>query len=79
MLDAIELTKVVIVGIIPDELNVDVPIINLNSRSQNMKEIFRKEGPWEQSVADQQNEGTKKQVGRRNAEAYFSVLWDEET
>ena len=43
MLDAIEPTKVVIVGIVPDELNVDVPIINLNSRSQNMKEAFRKE------------------------------------
>lgn len=46
MLDAIEPTKVVIVGIVPDELNVDVPIINLNSRSQNMKEMFRKEEPW---------------------------------
>jgi hypothetical protein len=43
MLDAIEPAKVVIVGIVPDELNVDVPIINLNSRSQNMKEMFRKE------------------------------------
>ena len=43
MLEAIEPTKVVIVGIVPDELNVDVPIINLNSRSQNMKEKFRKE------------------------------------
>lgn len=43
MLDAIEPTKVVIVGIVPDELNVDVPIINLNSRSQNMKEMFGKE------------------------------------
>ena len=79
MLDAIEPTKVVIVGIVPDELNVDVPIINLNSRSQNMKEMFRKEGPWEQSVADQQNEGAKKQAGRRSAEADFSVLWGEET
>ena len=79
MLDAIEPTKVVIVGIVPDELNVDVPIINLNSRSQNMKEMFRKEGPWEQSVADQQNEETKKPVGRRSVEADFSVLWGEET
>ena len=35
--------KVVIVGIVPDELNVDVPILILNSRSQNMKEVFRKE------------------------------------
>lgn len=43
MLEAIEPTKVVIVGIVPDELSVDVPIINLNSRSQNMKEKFRKE------------------------------------
>lgn len=43
MLDTIEPTKVVIVGIVPDELNADVPIINLNSRSQNMKEKFRKE------------------------------------
>ena len=43
MLESIEPTKVVIVGIVPDELNVDVPIINLNSRSQNMKEKFRKE------------------------------------
>lgn len=68
-----------IVGIVPDELNVDVPIINLNSRSQNMKEMFRKEEPWEQSAADQQNGGTKKPVDRRNVEANFSVLWDEET
>ena len=79
MLEVIEPTKVVIVGIVPDELNVDVPIINLNSRSQNMKEMFRKEEPWEQLVADQQNEGTKKPVGRRSAEADFSVLWGEET
>ena len=43
MLDVIEPTKVVIVGIVPDELDVDVPIINLNSRSQNMKEMFGKE------------------------------------
>lgn len=43
MLDTIEPIKVVIVGIVPDELNVDVPIINLNSRSQNMKEMLRKE------------------------------------
>lgn len=43
MLDTIEPAKVVIVGIVPDELNEDVPIINLNSRSQNIKEMFRKE------------------------------------
>ncbi len=79
MLEVIEPTKVVIVGIVPGELNVDVPIINLNSRSQNMKEMFRKEEPWEQLAADQQNEGTKKPVDRRNVEANFSVLWGEET
>lgn len=39
--------------------------------------MFRKEEPWEQSVADQQKEETKKQVGRRSAEADFSVLWGE--
>ena len=44
-----------------------------------MKEMFRKEGPWEQLAADQQNEETKKPVGRRSAEADFSVLWNEET
>ena len=43
MIYTIDPVKVVIVGIVPDELNVDVPIINLNSRSQNMKEMFGKE------------------------------------
>lgn len=74
MLEAIEPTKVVIVGIVPDELNVDVPIINLNSRSQNMKEIYGKEQQaWEQSAKMRQNAEKKKQAGRREEEPRLLV------
>lgn len=74
MLDAIEPTKVVIVGIVPDELDVDVPIINLNSRSQNMKEVFGKEKQaWEQSAKMRQNAEKKKQAGRREEEPRLLV------
>lgn len=73
MLYAIEPTKVVIVGIVPDELNVDVPIINLKSRSQNMKEVFGKEQGWEQSVKGLQNAETRKQNSRRAEERRLLV------
>lgn len=74
MLETIEPTKVVIVGIVPDELNVDVPIINLNSRSQNMKEIYGKEQQaWEQSAKMRQNAEKKKQAGRREEEPRLLV------
>lgn len=74
MLEAIEPTKVVIVGIVPDELNVEVPIINLNSRSQNMKEIYGKEQQaWEQSAKMRQNAEKKKQAGRREEELRLLV------
>lgn len=40
MLDKLCPTRVIIVGAIPDELNVDIPIINFKSRSQKVNEYF---------------------------------------
>lgn len=61
MCEAIEPTRVIIVGIVPDELQSEIPVIQLNSRSQNMKvELSRKDKAYQSMKTELSSSATQK-------------------